>query len=68
LAIYQVTIKMIQTSDEVIEVNASNVQQARSRAKARIYSLAFKDLVDTDYLTESIRRTGPSSTSNGPLT
>lgn len=36
---YRIVINIIQTFQEVIEVDASNVQRARSRARAEIDSL-----------------------------
>jgi hypothetical protein len=55
VTIYRVVIKMTQTFEEVLDVDTSNVQQARSQARAAIDSLEFKDLVDTDYRIESVR-------------
>jgi hypothetical protein len=57
MTIYRVVVNMIQTFEEVLDVDASNVQQARSRARAKIDSLEFKELIDTDYRIESIRAT-----------
>ena len=56
---YRVVIRMIQKFEEVIEVDASNVQQARSQARAATNSLEFKLLVETDYQIESITRANP---------